>query len=150
MRRHSQTKHARPYKNHWLLTGSIVIAVEVLVVAFLLVAGGRATTREPRIPHGVSLASWSENGHSGHYVLQIVEGNAPAAGKRVLGVVTGDTTCRPDVQGLSHCHNGIDLVNGGRLTVVNTHLMMRYPCLHPGETVTLSRINASWVLAWIH
>lgn len=150
MQRHSQTKHDNPHKSRWLLTGSIVIAVEVLVVAFLLVTGGRAATREPSTPHGISLASWSESGHGGQYVVQIVEGSAPAAGETVFGVVTSDTTCRPDAQGLSHCHNGIDLVSGGSLTVVNTHLMMRYPCLHPGETVTLSRINASWVLARIH
>lgn len=150
MQGHPKNKQEQPRRNHWLLAGSVVIAIEVVVVAFLFASGGRATTREPSIPRGAPLASWNENGNSGQYVLQILEGNAPAAGVTVFGVVTSDAACKPDAQGFSHCHNGIDLSHGGRMTVVNTHLMRRYPCLRPGETVSLMRINSSWVLARVH
>ena len=61
-------------------------------------------TVQPTIPPGVSLTSWFENGKGGQYVLQIAEGNAPPAGVRVTGMVTTDTDCDPDAQGLNHCH----------------------------------------------
>lgn len=150
MHRHLKAKNRQRHTGHWLLAGSVVIAVEVFLVAFLLVAGGHATTGEPSMPHGAPFASWNENGRSGQYVLQVLEGSAPPAGATVSGVVTSDTTCQPDALGLSHCHNGIDLAKGVHITVINTHLMRRYRCLRPGETVSLTRINASWVLASVH
>ena len=62
------------------------------------------------------------------------------------GTVTSDTTCTPDGEGLSHCHNDIDLDNGARITVVHHHAMLQHPCLTPGERVTLRGVTASWIV----
>lgn len=106
-----------------------------------------AATAEPTIPPGVSLTSWFENGEGGQHVLQIVEGNAPPAGVRVTGTVTSDTDCDPDAQGLNHCHNIIDLGNGRSVEVIHNHSMHRYECLAPGQRLSITRLNANWVVA---
>ena len=105
-------------------------------------------TVEPTIPAGVSLTSWFENGKGGQYVLQIAEGNAPPAGVRVTGTVTTDTDCDPDAQGLNHCHDDIDLGNGRSIAVIHNHAMHRYPCLAPGQQLSIMRLNANWVVAY--
>ncbi|MDE3022917.1 MAG: hypothetical protein KGI54_13845 [Pseudomonadota bacterium] len=102
---------------------------------------------EPVIPHGASLTSWNENGQNGRYLLRIINGVSPQRGASVTGIVVSDTHCKPDAQGLSHCHNTIDLAQGTRITVMTTHLMSRNPCLKPGESVSLTRVNALWVMA---
>ncbi len=104
-------------------------------------------TAESTIPAGVSLISWSENGQSGQYVMQIIEGIAPPVGVRVFGFVASDTDCDADAQGLSHCHNIIALANGNNITANNTHTMSRNPCLQPGEPVSITRLHDSWVVA---
>lgn len=125
------------------LTG---ITIGMLVI--LLLVGKRNTTAaEPTIPRGAPLASWNENGRGGQYVLQILDGATPPPGVTVSGVVASDTACQPDALGFNHCHNEIDFANGAHITVVNTHVMRRYRCLRPGEAITLTGINASWVLA---
>lgn len=131
----------------WPLNKLTAIVTGVLVAAFLVGALGCATTREPAIPRGAPLASWNENGRGGHYALQIMQGSAPPAGVTVAGVVLSDTNCQPDGQGFNHCHNEINLANGERITVINTHVMRIYRCLRPGEPISLTRIDASWVLA---
>lgn len=119
----------------------------IAAVAFLFLTGQETASAEPTIPHGVSLSSWYENGQGGEYLLQIAEGKAPPVGVRVSGVVTSDTDCEPDAQGLSHCHNGIDLADGSTIAVIDTHMMSRYRCLRPGETVSVTRFNDSWIVA---
>lgn len=150
MQRRLRVRQRWAHMSRWPSAASIIIAVEVFVVAFLSVAGGRATTVEPPIPRGAHLASRKENGRNEQYVLRVLKGKAPAGGVVVFGVVISDTSCQRDSHGFSHCHNGIDLANGSRITVVNTHRMMRYPCLRPGEKLSLDRINSSWVLARVH
>lgn len=127
-----------------VMAGSAFVAV---MIAFSLAQRGRTQTAEPAIPHGVALAQWSNNGHNGQYVLQILDGASPGAEGSVSGVVISDTHCTPDARGLSHCHNVIELGNGSLITVINTHLMKRYHCLKPGESVELSPINNSWIKA---
>ncbi len=70
-------------------------------------------------------------------------------GAKLSGTVTSDTTCDPDAQGLSHCHNVIALDNGARITVLHTHAMMQHPCLKPGERVTLTGFAQHWVTATV-
>lgn len=125
----------------WLL-GALVVTASAVASA-----EGRATVDEPPIPAGVALASWHDNGQGGRYVLQLEQGGPLRAGWRVAGVVTSDTDCRPDAQGLSHCRNAIELSNGDRIVVVDTHQMMRNRCLTPGDRVSLSAVDASWVVA---
>jgi hypothetical protein len=91
--------------------------------------------------------SWSDNGRDGRHLLQIVDGSIPAAGTTVVGVVVSDTLCQPDAQGFSHCQNGIELADGKRMTVIDTHQMSHYPCLEPGQRLSLSRIDRDWILA---
>jgi hypothetical protein len=132
----------------WLLgTLALTTLGGIAAVAFLFLYGQEPASAGPTIPSGFNLASWYENGHGGEYLLQIAEGELPPVGVRVSGVVTSDTDCDPDAQGLSHCHNGIDLANGSTITVIDTHMMSRYRCLQPGEAVSVTRFNDSWVVA---
>ena len=102
---------------------------------------------QPRIPRGVAMKSWQENGHGGKYLLQVVEGRAPKAGKRLTGTVTSDTNCDADAEGLSHCQNIIELTDGSRITVIDTHNMHVNRCMSPGERISLTGIDKSWVMA---
>ncbi len=107
-----------------------------------------ASAAEPAIPDGAPLASWADNGRSGRYLLQIFDGKAPPANLHTTGTVMSDTDCEADAQGFSHCHNEIELPNGGgRLTVINTHNMHQYPCLDPGQKLVLGALDSSWVVA---
>jgi hypothetical protein len=132
----------------WLLgTLKLTTLGGITAVAFLFLYGHEPARAEPMIPSGFNLSSWYENGHGGEYLLQITEGEVPPVGLRVSGVVTSDTDCDPDAQGLSHCHTGMSLANGSTITVIETHMMSRYRCLQPGETVSVTRFNDSWVVA---
>lgn len=110
--------------------------------------GQRSASAEPVIPAGVSLTSWVENGKGGQHVLQIAEGSAPATGVQVTGTVVTDTDCDPDAQGLNHCHNRIDLADGGGIEVIHNHAMHRYPCLAPGQRLSITRLNSDWLVAY--
>ncbi len=105
-----------------------------------------ASVAGPALPAGASSVSWADNGAGGRYMLQVIEGAVPA-GARLSGVVASDTNCDPDAQGLSHCHDGIDLSDGRTITVVNTHNMARNECLAPGQRVAITRLNADWIVA---
>lgn len=122
--------------------------IDALLVgaAALLFYGQYAAADQPVIPPGAGIASWYDNGHGDRYVLQVAQGRALAAGERALGIVKSDTNCDPDAQGLSHCRNAIELSNGTRITVIDTHQMMRNRCLSPGERITLTGIGASWAV----
>jgi len=133
--------------SRWLLGALAATAFGLVAVAFLLSYGGRTATGDPTIPRGAPLASWSENGQGGRHLLQIADGIAPPAGVTVSGVVVSDTQCEPDARGFSHCHNGVELANGVRITVIDMHLMSRYPCLEPGQRLSLTGITSSWVMA---
>ena len=102
---------------------------------------------QPPIPRGVAMKSWQENGRGGKYLLQVVEGRAPKAGKRLSGTVTSDTNCDADAEGLSHCQNIIELTDGSRITVIDTHNMHVNRCMSPGERISLTGIDKSWVMA---
>ncbi len=140
-----------------LVVGAVAIFCLGGLAAVLLLPGRQGTataeyrqqttTTEPAIPAGVPLTSWFENGKDGQYVLQIAEGSAPPPGVRVTGTVTTDTDCDPDAQGLNHCHNNIDLGNGRSIAVIHNHQMQRYPCLAPGQRLSIIRLNANWIVA---
>ncbi len=98
------------------------------------------------MPSGARLAAWQDNGQGGRYVLQLAQGRSLPVGERVAGIVTSDSNCEADAEGLSHCHNTIDLANGSRIVVINTHQMSRNRCLGPGDRVSLTGIGASWVV----
>jgi hypothetical protein len=133
----------------WMLFGALTAAGLGGLAAVLIMSYGQQAARaEPTIPPGVSLTSWFDNGKGGLHVLQIREGSAPPAGARLTGHVLTDTDCAPDAQGLNHCHNDIDLGNGRILAVINNHAMNRYPCLVPGQRLSITRLNANWVVAW--
>ena len=128
---------------------SVALAAAAFGVFWTTHAHAAQPTGEPPIPRGAPISSWFQNGSGGIIVLQVVEGSGLAPGARLSGTVTTDTTCDPDAQGLSHCHNAIDLDNGTRITVLHTHPMMRYPCLKPGERVTLTGFAPNWVTATV-
>ena len=140
-------KQMQHHRNQRMLVALTAITIGALVAVLLLVAGGSSKISEPRVPRGAPLASWQENGRGGQYVLQILEGSAPPSGVAVSGVVGSDTDCQPDAKGINHCHNEIDLANGAHILAINNHVMKRYRCLNPGETISVTRINDSWILA---
>ena len=130
----------------WLIGASVLSAVGAFAIGlFVVYEGGTSSQSDPL--KAASLASWSDNGRDGRHLLQIVDGSIPAAGTTVVGVVVSDTLCQPDAQGFSHCHNGIELADGKRMTVIDTHQMSRHPCLEPGQRLSLSRIDRDWILA---
>ena len=148
MLREQKTGERRRRTRRWIYTILAVTAAAAVVADFALSQKGRAVAAEPTIPHSATLASWNQNGQNGKYLLEIVKGDAPASGLKVLGVVATDTTCEPDAQGFSHCHNVIDLANGARITVIDTHRMSQFPCLSPGEALWLTSLDPSrWVVA---
>lgn len=124
-----------------------IAALGGLVAIGMLYYGQQPASAEPTIPAGAALTSWFNNGQGGQRLLQIYRGSAPPAGVRIAGTVLTDTDCAPDAQGLSHCHNRIDLANGQEIEIINTHIMSRHPCLSPGQAVWVRRFNAHWVVA---
>lgn len=134
----------------WPVFGALLAAgLGGLAVVLILSYGQQqAASAEPTIPPGVALTSWFDNGKGGIHVLQLREGNAPPAGVRITGSVLTDTDCEPDAQGLNHCHNDIDLGNGRVIAVTNNHAMNRYPCLQPGQRLSIARLNANWIVAY--
>ena len=130
-------------------------ASRVLLGAFALTAASaysylvHAAVTQPPIPRGVAMKSWQENGRDGRYLLRVIEGNTPRAGKAISGIVASDTDCDADAEGLSHCHNIIELHGGGKITVIDTHNMHRYRCMQPGEPISLTGLGKSWILATV-
>ncbi len=123
-----------------------LLGVLVLSAASVYSYRAQAGTEEPPIPPGVAMGSWQDNGRDGRYLLQVAQGSALAKSKRVTGTVISDTDCDLDARGLSHCHNVIELTNGTRITVIDTHNMHRNRCLQPGERISLTGIGAPWVM----
>ena len=139
-----KTRHIRK-----LLVGALTIAgISNLATVLVLSYAQKPASAELSIPTGVPLTSWFDNGKGGQHVLQVTEGNAPPVGVRLTGTVITDTDCDPDAQGLNHCHNTIDLGNGRSIAVIHNHAMHRYPCLEPGQKLTVVRLNADWVVAY--
>lgn len=115
--------------------------------ALIFISSQEPASAQPAIPAGYDLSSWRDNGEGGKYLLQVVDGELPQIGERTSGVVLSDTNCEPDAQGLNHCRNGIRLANGTTINVIDNHMMTRYRCLQPGETVSLATFSNSWVVA---
>ncbi len=103
---------------------------------------GQGGTAVPDLPGG--LVSWQANGAGGRYVAPVLEGEAPVL--PTLGVVRTDTDCAADAEGLSHCHNQIELAGGAWITIQDNHNMMVNPCLGPGERVSVEPLSAGWVV----
>ena len=130
-----------------LLAALAIVSLSGVLVLGFLYFGQQPASAEPAIPSGATLSSWFDNGAGGQHLLRVFRGEAPASGVRVTGTVMTDTDCDPDAQGLSHCHNIIDLGGGLRIEVENTHNMPVHPCLSPGQRLTVTRLNADWVVA---
>jgi hypothetical protein len=131
------------------LISGLVLGVLATSAVFMYFYKGQAQTGEPPIPSGVAMTSWFDNGHGGRYLLQVAQGRSLAQGERVIGSVASDTDCDPDAQGLSHCHNGIELTNGDRITVIDTHNMSVNRCLKPGERIALTGIGGPWIMGTV-
>lgn len=127
----------------------VLLGVLVLSAASLYSYQVQAATQQPQIPAGVALKSWHENGSDGRYLLQVIEGTAPKAGKPIVGKVVSDSNCEADAEGLSHCHNAIELANGSKISVIDTHDMHRNRCMQPGEQISLTTVGKSWVMGQV-
>ena len=79
-------------------------------------------------------------------MLQVLQRYTLAVDEHVVGAVKSDTDYQPDAHDLNHCRNTIELANGRRITVIDTHQMMRSGCSSPGERISLTGMGASWIL----
>lgn len=131
----------------WLLFALALAGIGGIAASWLPNPGHRSASATPAIPAGVSLTSWFENGRGGQHVLGIARGDAPPLGANAVGTVLTDTDCDPDPQGINHCHNLIDFGNGSGIEVIHNHVMHRFPCLAPGQRLSVARLNADWVVA---
>ncbi|WP_414832864.1 hypothetical protein [Afifella sp. YEN Y35] len=140
-----KTRNAKAKPRHsWLPTGlaSLMFVAGIAIYAYpSLNAAGSAS---PAIPEGQTISSWAENGEGGRYLLEIVDGRAPATA--VAGKVLSDANCEPDALGLNHCHNEIALPDGSTITVINNHQMSAHRCLSPGETLQVEKLDSGWVV----
>jgi hypothetical protein len=126
--------------------GRMLLGAFVLSAASVYFYNAQAAGTQPQIPRGVALKSWHENGSGGQYLLQVIQGKPLKAGKTITGTVTGDFNCDADAEGLSHCHNTVDLADGGKITVVNSHEMHRNRCLGGGDKIVLKGVGGSWIM----
>jgi hypothetical protein len=147
MKSNSQSNPPPRHIGRFLLVALAAAAFGGLATALVLSSRQQAASAEPEIPAGANLASWFDNGAGGRRVLQIFSGDTPAVGVRLVGTVKSDSNCDPDALSLSHCHNIIELSNGRRIEIVNTHIMTKHPCLAPGDRVAITRLNENWVIA---
>ena len=104
------------------------------------------TPKQSSAPAAASSGPWHRNGQGGRYLLQMHQGRPLPAGARLMGTVLSDANCRPDAQGLSHCHNDIELSDGRKITVIDTHQMNRNRCLKPGDRISVRGVNSHWVV----
>ena len=138
-------------KKRWIVPAGSIGIVTLAVAAVLLWPsavtksdGGRANAAAGGVPAFITdLASWQHNGENGRYYAPVIDGATPA--RATLGTVRTDTDCTPDAQGLSHCHNVIELLSGGTITVQDNHDMTVNRCLSPGEEITVTPIAPGWV-----
>ena len=124
-----------------LLFGGIALSAAVLTSYNV-----QAASAQPPVPQGVPMKSWQDNGHNGLYVLQPFKGQLAKGEKRVVGTVVSDADCDIDAEGLSHCHNDIQLPGGRTITVINTHNMHVNRCLGGGDRIELSRLGNTWIV----
>ena len=80
-------------------------------------------------------SSSCQNGEDGIAVAVLIGGTMPAT--TTTAVVQTDTDCNPDTYGISHCSNILKFADGSLIEVRHDHNMQAYPCLDPGETVTV-------------
>jgi len=132
-----KTQH---YPTRRLLLGSLILSAAALY-SYQAQAAGQLP-----IPNGVAMTTWHENGADGKYLLQMLEGKTPKAGKAIVGTVVSDTDCEADAEGLSHCHNAIKLADGSKITVIDTHEMHRNRCLGDGDKISLTTVDKGWVM----
>lgn len=79
--------------------------------------------------------SHCQNGRDATDVVVLLHGVIPK--RPVTAIVETDENCTPDTYGISHCTNALQLPDGRILLVRHDHNMQAYPCLKPGETVTV-------------
>lgn len=125
----------------WLVAAAVVIAGTALAFGYHM----RAGAGEAPLPRAAHIDSWHENGAGGRYMLRLIDGRLGTTTHGIRGTVMTDSNCKPDANGLSHCHNVIELADGSRITVVNSHQMNRYRCLQPGEPIWLQSTGGSWL-----
>ncbi|GEM_PF-3175130 len=121
-----------------------------IIIGGFFVAGfsSAAWAWVPKLPNGVQgPSSWYLNGKGGRYFVPVVKGKLSGP---TIGVVRTDSNCMPDSQGLSHCHNRIELLSGGSITIQNTHKMSNFRCLRPGERVAVRpNGSSSWAIVQV-
>lgn len=132
-----------------LIGGTSLIVVLGLALTGISTLAPAVTAADEVVSDGVGLGAWAENGRDGRIVLQLVKGDAPAPGANLSGVVTTDTNCDPDAQGLSHCHNVIAFADGRSLEFIHTHAIADHPCLATQQRVILAMLGPGWAVATV-
>lgn len=130
------------------VVGALVLAVP-LVTPSSAIGSARRTVIivDPQRPPAASVVQTRlctrsplcENGKDGIDVVERQSGRLPAGA--MPATVLSDTNCAPDSYGISHCRNVLRLANGDRIVVRHSHNMSLYPCLAPGETVSVTALR---------
>ena len=126
------------------------VFLTMLTVVLVVATGCSRAGTEPALPALSGIQNWHENGAAGRYVVPVIHGDAGAVTASTLGLVLTDSDCTPDAQGLSHCHNFIELENGDKIQIQNNHQMSVHRCLQPGERVEVAPLHGKWVIVQTH
>lgn len=122
------------------------VLLTMLTAVLIVVAGCSRAGAEPALPAQAGIQNWHQNGAAGRYVVPVIRGDAGAVAASTRGLVLTDSDCTPDAQGLSHCHNFIELENGDKIQIQNNHQMTVHRCLQPGEVVRVAPLHGKWII----
>jgi len=86
---------------------------------------------------------WQQNGNNNENITQLLEGKLENTS--ASGTVLSDANCEADEQGISRCHNEIELSDQQKITVINVHNMNNYACLGPGDSVSIEPYSEGWL-----
>lgn len=128
-------KQARRRTGLWiaLASGVLLVFVGVLVAIAMQPESTGTTTTSTSQPKGhfmdpnqvreIRIVKLGEDATidpgQGVAVVTLLAGSMPNAGTTVT--VATDTDCAPDPNGVSHCHNELNLSNGSKLTIQHHH-----------------------------
>lgn len=146
------SRHVHPHVHHrstpWILAGVAAVVLIALLVGLRIAMSSsgphfvdlaqtdhHAVTGQRTVVIAQPNAAMAISGTDGQLMTTLLEGEVPAGATHA--VVRTDTECAADAQGVSHCHNLLD-IDGTLVEVQHHHKMSTTPCLTPGETVAIA------------
>lgn len=123
------------------------VSISMVVILLVIISGSIYWSQETQTITSLETFEedtfdWKKNGNENQYITQLLDGRIEVA---VSGTVITDTDCEADDEGISRCHNQIELDNNNTVTIINIHNMQNFPCFSPGEKVEIQPLTAGWV-----